>query len=250
MNPHHAPRSKPDEVMCIDACEDTPVSSRHRSKTPLRIILADDHPVVLTGIQMALSSFSDPALSVVAKAESADELIQHLSGTPCDLVISDYSMPFGGRFPDGLALMGYLKRHFPHLPLIVITMLRNPSLLQALLNIGVNGLFYKRSPLSELKLAVQDVLKGRLSLCPAVAKILRAHDLPTSGTAAPLVNLSERELEVVRLFVLGMSGRQIAAQLNRSEKTISRQKRTAMDKLGLDHDGGLVEFARMRGIVN
>ncbi|MNF06731.1 Transcriptional regulatory protein RcsB [compost metagenome] len=55
-------------------------------------------------------------------------------------------------------------------------------------------------------------------------------------------------MEVVRLFVQGLSGRQIAAQLNRSEKTISRQKRTAMDKLGLGHDGGLVEFARVSGL--
>jgi len=63
-----------------------------------------------------------------------------------------------------------------------------------------------------------------------------------------LVSLSEREMEVVRLFVQGLSGRQIAAQLNRSEKTISRQKRTAMDKLGLVHDSALVEFARLSGL--
>ncbi|MNY46619.1 Transcriptional regulatory protein RcsB [compost metagenome] len=72
--------------------------------------------------------------------------------------------------------------------------------------------------------------------------------MPSSGIAEPLVSLSQRELEVVRLFVQGLSGRQIAAQLNRSEKTISRQKRTAMDKLGLGHDGGLVEFARVSGL--
>ncbi|MNE91604.1 Transcriptional regulatory protein RcsB [compost metagenome] len=72
--------------------------------------------------------------------------------------------------------------------------------------------------------------------------------MPASTTDAPLVSLSERELEVVRLFVQGLSGRQIAAQLNRSEKTISRQKRTAMDKLGLEHDGGLMEFARVSGL--
>lgn len=248
MNPRFAPQSAPDNNMTIDASGDTPVSRRQRSDKPLRIILADDHPVVLTGIQMALSSLSDPAVSVIAKAESADGLIKHLSGTPCDLVISDYSMPFGGRFSDGLALMGYLKRHFPHLPLIVITMLRNPPLLQALLNIGVNGLFYKRSPLSELISTVKIVLRGRQYVCPAIAQILQAQTTPSSGTDAPSTSLSERELEVVRLFVQGLSGRQIAAQLNRSEKTISRQKRTAMDKLGLGHDGGLVEFARVSGL--
>ncbi|RON11663.1 DNA-binding response regulator [Pseudomonas frederiksbergensis] len=196
------------------------------------------------GAEMALCG---NAFSIVAQAHNADELIAHLERTPCDILISDYSMPYG-RFPDGLALMGYLNRHFRHLPLIVMTMLRNASLLQALLNHGVCGLFDKRSPLIELKRAVQTVLKGRRYLSPSFAETLNAQTLSSSSTETPSVSLSQREMEVVRLFVQGLSGRQIAAQLNRSEKTISRQKRTAMDKLGLGHDSGLVEFARVSGL--
>jgi two-component system capsular synthesis response regulator RcsB len=230
-----------------NACNDMPELYRHRPDSALRIVLADDHPVVLLGAETALSSPSGRACRIVAQAQNADELIHHLQHTACDLVISDYSMPYG-RFPDGLALMGYLKRHFAHLPLIVMTMLRNPSLLQALLNTGAQGLFDKRSPMSELKRAVQIVGNGRRYLCPTFAAILDAQALPAAGAETPRVRLSERELEVVRLFVQGLSGRQIAVQLNRSEKTISRQKRTAMDKLGLEHDGGLVEFARVSGL--
>ncbi|MHC8305651.1 response regulator [Pseudomonas sp. PB3P13] len=223
------------------------MSHRQRPNQKLRIILADDHPVVLMGAEAALCTPLDSAFSIVALANNADELVGHLERTPCDLVISDYSMP-DGRLPDGLALMGYLRRHFNHIPLIVMTMLRNPCLLQALLKVGVRGLFNKRSHLGELKQAVNVVSRGRQHLCLASAEILNTQHLPASSTDAPWVNLSQRELEVVRMFVQGMSGRQIAAQLNRSEKTISRQKRTAMDKLGLDHDGGLVEFARVSGL--
>ncbi|WP_130905512.1 response regulator [Pseudomonas sp. Sample_22] len=230
-----------------DACDDTPVSRRHGHSRPLRIILADDHPVVLMGVQMSLCPSLGTTISIVAQAQNADELIEHLERTACDILVSDYSMPYG-RFPDGLALMGYVKRHFPQVSLIVMTMLRNPSLLQALLNTGVCGLFDKRSPLIELKRAVHSVAKGRRYLSPSFAEILEAQSLPRTSDDPPVVSLSERELEVVRLFVQGLSGRQIAAQLNRSEKTISRQKRTAMDKLGLDHDGGLVEFARVSGL--
>ena len=226
---------------------DAPENRVRRTLKAPRIILADDHPVVLMGAEMALCPPSSPEFAIVAHAHSADELIDRLEHTPCDILISDYSMPYGG-FPDGLALMGYVKRHFDHVRLIVMTMLRNPSLLQALLNQGACGLFDKRSPLSELRRAVQNVARGRRHLCPTFARILDAQTLPTCSTEAPLVNLSERELEVVRLFVQGLSGRQIAAQLNRSEKTISRQKRTAMDKLGLEHDGGLMEFARVSGL--
>lgn len=247
MSPHQTPLASPSAIAQPSACDDTPVSYGQCSNPPLRIILADDHPVVLMGAEVALSAAGGTPCSIVARAHHADELIELLQRIPCDLLISDYSMPYG-RFPDGLALMGYLRRHYSHLPLIVMTMLRNPSLLQALLNTDVSGLFDKRSPLPELKRAVDKVSKGRRYLCPTFAGILKARALPASGQQLPAVSLSERELEVVRLFVQGLSGRQIAAQLNRSEKTISRQKRTAMDKLGLGHDGGLVEFVRVSGL--
>ncbi|MCL6703287.1 response regulator transcription factor [Pseudomonas sp. T1.Ur] len=242
MNLNHTPEHR--DIFGLSTCDDTHVSHRPPSDKPIRIILADDHPVVLTGVEMVLAGLG---FSVVAKARNADELLQHLERTPCDLMISDYSMP-DGQFPDGLALMGYLKRHYRACPLIVITMLRNASMLRALLNAGVNGLFDKRSPLTELKQAVLGVTLGRRYACPAFLKLVQGQSLAATGSDDSRLNLSERELEVVRLFVRGMSGREIAAQLNRSEKTISRQKRTAMDKLGLGHDGGLVEFARLNGL--
>jgi two-component system capsular synthesis response regulator RcsB len=83
---------------CEDACDDTPVSHRYHPNNTLRIILADDHPVVLMGAEMALGTH----FSIVAQTHDADELIDRLQSTPCDLLISDYSMPYG-RFPDGLA---------------------------------------------------------------------------------------------------------------------------------------------------
>lgn len=212
-----------------------------------RIILADDHPVVLMGARMALTLPANSPFSVVAEAHNADELIQRLERSPCDILVCDYSMPYG-RFPDGLALMSYIKRHFSHVQLIVMTMLRNPTLLQALLNNGVRGLFDKHSALSELKQALHTVTRGRPYLSPSFASLLDAQALFHATNDEPKASLSQRELEVVRLFVQGLSGRQIAAQLNRSEKTISRQKRTAMDKLGLGHDSGLVEFARVNGL--
>ncbi|WP_256874137.1 response regulator transcription factor [Pseudomonas umsongensis] len=212
-----------------------------------RIILADDHPVVLMGARMALTLPTPSPFCVVAEARDADELIQRLQHNPCDILVSDYSMPYG-RFPDGLALMSFLRRHFSPVRLIVMTMMRNPTLLQALLNNGVCGLFDKQGALSELKQAVLTVNRGQPYLSPSFARILNEQNLPRQSEGTPKVVLSERELEVVRLFVQGLSGRQIAAQLNRSEKTISRQKRTAMDKLGLGHDSGLVDFARVSGL--
>lgn len=136
-----------------------------------RIILADDHPVVLMGARMALTLPTPSPFCVVAEAQDADELIQLLQRSPCDILVCDYSMPYG-RFPDGLALMSYLKRHFGHVRLIVMTMMRNTTLLQALLSNGVCGLFDKHGALSELKQAVHTVTRGQRYLSPSFARIL------------------------------------------------------------------------------
>ena len=126
MHLEHSRRSAPITLSRKNACDDTPVSHRHCLNPGLRVILADDHPVVLKGAEIALRTPARQAHSIVATATNADELIDRLERMPCDLIISDYSMPFGD-LPDGLALMSYLKRRFSHIPLIVMTMLRKPE---------------------------------------------------------------------------------------------------------------------------
>lgn len=215
-----------------------------------RIILADDHPVVVLGANMALSTNPGSPFTVVAQAHGVDELIERLHQCPCDVLITDYCMPHGMR-PDGLALIGYIRRHFSQVRLVVMTMLNNPPVLQALLKSGVLGLFDKHQPFTELRQAARSAGKGQHYLSPSFRHLLDNRLLPATPLRAADVAtlLSPRELEVVRLFVQGLSGRDIARCLNRSEKTISRQKRTAMDKLGLGHDGALVDYAKGVGLM-
>ncbi|WP_433735361.1 response regulator [Pseudomonas putida] len=178
MNLHQTPHRSLLKLCRESACDDTPLSYGHRSNRPLRIILAGDHPVVLKGAEVALCAVPGSSFLIVGCANSADELIAHLECTPCDLLIRGYSMPCGD-FPDGLALMGYLQRHFRHIPLIVMTMMHNPALLQALLNTGARGLFDKCSPLTELKQTALTVARGRRYLCPTFATVIDAQAMVT-----------------------------------------------------------------------
>ena len=89
-----------------------------------RVILADDHPVVLKGLSLALAK--DDLATVVAEAQSPDELLGLLAKTPCDALITDFSMPAPGR--DGLALLREVRRCYPDLPVMVITTLANPDI--------------------------------------------------------------------------------------------------------------------------
>ncbi|MFP3514897.1 response regulator transcription factor [Pseudomonas sp. SIMBA_077] len=203
-----------------------------------RIILADDHPVVLIGIGMAIDKAPFSA-HIVGEANSTHGLILQLKNTPCDLLITDLSMP-NGEFPDGVMLIRYIRRYYPTTKIIIITMLNNPIILRTLLNLGVVGLCDKNQPIEQLICAITWTSKGQTYISDTFFNLRnqskRGETLHQS--------LSVRELEVIRLIGQNRSGREIAKTLNRSEKTISRHKRMAMQKLGIRFDSELVEFAK------
>ena len=111
-----------------------------------RIILADDHPVVRSGVRMLLEN---SGTSVVAEAGTPEELFAALARVPADLVLTDFSMP-GGAAADGLSMLGRLQRRWPDIPVIVLTMAGNANVLQTIIDTGVRGLLNKSDTLTEL----------------------------------------------------------------------------------------------------
>ncbi|MEX3761917.1 response regulator [Paraburkholderia phenoliruptrix] len=212
----------------------------------VKVVIADDHPVILFGAEQALLKFS--GIQVVARARQSTELIKVLQTTACDVLVTDLAMP-GGQFGDGLPLIGYLRRNFPNLPIVVLTMLENAALLQRLRELGVTSVVNKSDDLSHIGLAVQHVSRHLEYLSPSVKASLDALRMNAGGKSDEVM-LSRRELEVVRLFVSGMTIKEISEQLNRSIKTISTQKNTAMRKLGIDRDSELFQYAQSNGLLN
>jgi two-component system capsular synthesis response regulator RcsB len=210
----------------------------------LRIILADDHPIFRSGVRTLLES--NTQAKVVAEVGSPAELLDAVDKQPCELLITDFSMP-GGQHADGLQMLGMIRRRKPSLPIVVLTMVNNGGVLKAVLETGVRGLISKTDALSELSLAVQAVSHGR----PFVSSGIR-HLVDETGSgdlAGEHPALSKRETEVLRLFASGFTVTEIAGQLNRSVKTISRQKMDAMNKLGLKSDLDVYAYAREHGIL-
>lgn len=210
----------------------------------LRIILADDHPIVRSGVRALLEGHANTTL--VAEVGSPADLIEAIHAHPCDIVITDFSMP-GGQVADGLHMLGLIHRRWPTLPVIVLTMVNNAGVLNSILGTGVRGLLGKADALTELTLAVQAVSHGRDYLSAGIRKTL---DMARSGTnlsAQPV--LSRRETEVLRLFASGFTVSEIASQLSRSVKTISRQKMDGMAKLGLKSDLDVYAYAREHGML-
>jgi len=209
-----------------------------------RVIVADDHPVVLRGIELALSRHA--IAEVVGEAESPEGLLAVLASTECDALITDFSMPGPGR--DGLDLLDEIRRLHPALPVMVITTLANPALYSEILATGVRGLIAKSGDCREICDAVRVMLAGGVFLGESVRDMLR---LPLGGSFkkhATLDDLSPRERKVLRLFASGSTVTDISRATGRGLSTVSQQKSSAMRKLRLDTDADVYEYiARLRG---
>jgi len=215
-------------------------------QSSVRIVVADDHPVILFGAEHALLKF--PGMQVVGRARQSTELVSVLQATACDVLVTDLAMP-GGRYGDGLQLIDYLRRNFPDLPIVVLTMLENPALLKRLRELGVTAVVNKSDDMSHIGVAVQRVSHNLEYMSPSVKTALDALPINSRGKNT-VTMLSGRELEVVRLFVSGLTIKEISTLLNRSIKTISTQKNAAMRKLGIERDSELFQYAQSNGLMN
>jgi two-component system capsular synthesis response regulator RcsB len=213
----------------------------------LRIVLADDHPFVLLGIRATFST--DENLEVVGEAASAAALLRLLSTTPCDVLVTDFAMPeLGMQAEDGLRLIKRVRRDWPEIRIVVLTSMSNVAILRSILSAGAMGLLNKIESMDQLAAAVKFAGVGRRYLSSSIVDALAVagaeNDLLGEGP-----RLSPREIEVVRMFASGLSITEIAQFMKRDVRTISRQKRDAMSKLGVQNDPGLFAFARAYGLT-
>ncbi len=206
----------------------------------LRIIIADDHPVVLTGAAHVIARMKIGR--VVAQARSAGELMEMLKTHPCDVLVTDYSMP-GGDKADGLEMIKRIRRLYPDLPVVLLSVANNLAILRMVVSTGVQGLVDKASRMEELPNAILAVYRGQPYLSSTLKERVDAigtHDVDEKDTRA----LSPKEVEVLRLLGAGQTVKEIALHLHKSVSTISRQKGDAMLKLGLKGDAELFDYLR------
>lgn len=212
----------------------------------IKVMLADDHPGMVAGVQHALAEVA--TISLVGAAANSTELVALLDRVPCDVVVSDYSMP-AGDFGDGASLFGLLQRRYPQLKLVVLTMLDNAAVMHTLVTLGIGGIVSKSDALAHLIPAIHAAHTGGKYYSPSANKVIQGIDWNRRGRNAESV-LSQRESEVVRLYASGLTINEIAERLHRSKKTISTQKGTAMLKLGLERDIELLRYGIESGLIS
>ena len=214
---------------------------------PIQLVIADDHPGVVAAVRHLVSAVD--GFEVVGEAGDADELLALLSRVRCDIAITDYSMP-GSRYGDGIVMLEFLMRRHPDLRVMVLTMLETRALMSNILRAGVKVIVSKSDEPEHILEGVQAALNNRIYLSPQLdAKLIRRIEAPEPDEDDPIRLLGKRELEVLRMYVTGKTVSEIALQLNRSVKTISAQKQTAMRKLQLDTEAALFDFAVRHGLL-
>jgi len=223
---------------------------------PVRLLLADDHPVVLFALDNMLGRF--PHLRVAGRAQAFPDLFDAAARLDFDAAIADFHMPCGdshashashaNRLADaGLARLAAFRRRFAHAALIVLTMETDAAVLRRLLELPVDALLSKQDRIDLIPVAIGAALARERYVGPAVRELL-AREPREPALANAQRRLSKREREVLALYASGVSVTDIAARLGRSVKTISAQKCSAMRKLSLSNDIALYQFATAWGL--
>jgi len=213
----------------------------------IRLLVADDHPVVRAGLRMLLAT--QPDMEVVGEAVDGDTAVERALEFKPDVVVMDLTM--AGM--DGLAATREIVNRLPHTRVVVLTMHDNEEYLRQALEAGATGYVLKEAVDTEIAVAIRVVQRGEVFLYPSFTRVLLGDLLQTDETDDTSQQysyelLSEREKDVLRLVALGDTNREIAERLFLSVRTVETYRARLMEKLNLKSRGELVRYALRKGL--
>ena len=212
-----------------------------------RILLADDHAILRSGLRYMLSSQDD--LEIVGEASTGAETLAQSEVLQPDLILLDLSMPGMG----GMDILPTLRRLAPSSKILILTMHDDKHYIQQALQSGASGYVLKKAADTELITAIRAVLIGEIYVHHSMMRFLLEDVLPGrdfNDQTDLWESLSDREQEVLRLVALGFTSAEIAEKLTLSAKTIETYRARGMEKLGLRNRAALVRFALSRGLIS
>lgn len=212
---------------------------------PVRVIVADDHPLVLHALDSLLANY--PNLQIVARAQSVPALFEAASLHAFDLVLMDLHMAGPGQFDAHEAIRAF-RNEFAHKPVVVLTMETDAGALRKAIALDVEGVLSKRDRIDLIPVAIVSAMAREHYVGPIVRDLL-AEAARNERREEVHRLLTRREFEVLTYYARGLGVTEIAGRLGRSVKTISAQKCSAMKKLALTNDIELYRFAVECGVT-
>jgi two-component system response regulator NreC len=218
----------------------------------VRILIADDHDVVRSGLRALLRT--SPEFSIVGEAVDGEEAVRLSEKTKPDVVIMDVSMPN----MDGIAATRIIKERLPEVKVIILTVHEDEEYAYQILRAGASGYVLKNAGKKDIFNAIDSAMSGERFFSPGISKIIvesfikRVNEQP-GNEKKPAVSsdnqLTKRETEILKYIALGQTNRQIADILFLSFRTVNTHRANIMQKLNIHETAGLVRYAIGIGLV-
>ena len=208
-----------------------------------RVILADDHKIVLEGLKNLL----EPNFDLVGTVEDGRALLKAVKNLHPDVIVADISMPL----LNGIEAVRQIKKADPNVKVVFLTMHPDVSYAAEAFEAGASGYVLKHSAPSELVAAINDALKGRTYVTPMIAgELLESYRNGSHKRNDAFAKLSARQREVLQLLAEGKAAKEVAGILKISARTVEFHKYKMMNVLGITSSAKLVQYAIKHGIVS
>ncbi len=207
----------------------------------IRIIIADDHPIVRDGLRSALETIED--LQVTGVAANGHEALELINNNPPDVLLTDISMPE----MNGIELTREVSKKFPQVKIIILSMHENDAYINNALQAGAHGYLLKDSEKGELARAIQKVVAGEKYFSKSVSQILvnglYNKSTEKAGDDHDKGGLSKREVEILQMIAQGLSNKEIAGSLFLSIRTVDAHRYNIMQKLNVKNTAEMIKTA-------
>ncbi len=209
----------------------------------MKVLIADDHPVVRQGVKQILSE--DPYFKEFSEAQNAKEIFENVHRKKWDILILDINLPD----MNGLEILRQLKKERPELPVLILTILDEDQIAVRVLKAGASGFVTKETMPEELLTAVKKVHAGGRYVSPSLAEKL-VFNIYTEDEMPLHLKLSNREYQVICLIAEGKSVKQIAEELFLSVQTIRTYRTRILEKMDMKTDAELIHYAIQNNLIH
>lgn len=212
----------------------------------IKVVIADDHTILRQGIKALLGN--NERMEVVGEAKDGREAIRVTEELMPDVILMDIAMPG----LNGLETTRRIKKKFPRIKILVLTMYTNEEYIFQILNAGADGYLVKETAFQDIISAIESVYKGEAFMSPSISKkLINSYIQRARGYQDEVCDtLTTREREIIQLIAEGNTSKKIAEALFISTKTVETHRNHIMDKLNIHNSIGLVKYAIRKGMVD
>ncbi|HNR51214.1 MAG: Response regulator UvrY [Deltaproteobacteria bacterium ADurb.BinA179] len=201
-----------------------------------KVLIADDHPIVRTGLKQIIAE--EPDIKIIGEASDGNEVLEFLRKEPCDLVLLDLAMPKRS----GLEIISEIRQIRPNTAILVLSIYPEDQYAVRALRAGASGYLTKASAPNELIKAMRKVLSGGKYISMSLAEIL-ASEIDQHTQQQPHERLSDREYQVMLMLAAGKTVTEVSRELNLSVKTISTYRARILEKMNMKNNAQMTFYA-------